>query len=78
MEWQAYLDRIDTGTGGRYHTGNLVTDATVFDAVVADLCVPLMTAEIDAVAGIDALGADDNKVLNGLRARYAFHAIRDT
>ncbi|WP_332900033.1 hypothetical protein [Haladaptatus sp. CMSO5] len=62
MEWQAYLDRIDTGTGGRYHTGNLVTDATVFDAV----------------AGIDALGADDNEVLNGLRARYAFHTIRDT
>ncbi|WP_338729796.1 phosphoribosyltransferase family protein [Haladaptatus sp. DJG-WS-42] len=52
----AYLDRIDTGTGGRYHTGNLVTESDVFDAVVADLCAPFEEGSIDAVAGIDALG----------------------
>ncbi|MFC6733622.1 phosphoribosyltransferase family protein [Haladaptatus sp. DYSN1] len=56
MEWPDIVAQIDTGTGGRYHTGNLATDPDTFDAVVTDLAAPFSAESVDAVAGIDALG----------------------
>lgn len=52
-----YLKRIDTRTPGpRCDVTPLFADPAVFAALVADLCAPFATREIDYVAGVDALG----------------------
>ncbi|MFH1524012.1 MAG: phosphoribosyltransferase family protein [Chloroflexota bacterium] len=52
-----YLRLIDTHTRGpRYDVTPLFADAAAFAALVSDLIAPFDVAEIDFVAGIDALG----------------------
>jgi adenine phosphoribosyltransferase len=52
-----YLGLIDVNTPGRRNDVTpLFTDAAAFSELVTDLAAPFATAEIDLVAGIDALG----------------------
>jgi len=52
-----YLQRIDTNTtGNRYDVTPLFADYEAFTALVNDLAAPFVDAEIDLIAGIDALG----------------------
>jgi|SRR5262249_2608620 len=52
-----YLALIDTHTAGpRYDVTPLFADYAAFAELVDDLCGQLRDVEIDAVAGIDALG----------------------
>jgi len=52
-----YLALIDTHTAGpRYDVTPLFADFAAFAELVGDLCSQLGDVEIDAVAGIDALG----------------------
>lgn len=52
-----YLDLIDVNTLGRRNDVTpLFADAAAFSELVRDLAAPFAPAEIDLVAGIDALG----------------------
>jgi adenine phosphoribosyltransferase len=51
-----YLELIDTNTVPRCDVTPLFADPDAFVVLVADLCAPFSPAEIDMVAGIDALG----------------------
>ncbi len=54
---QDYLRLIDTHTHGpRYDVTPLFADYAAFASLVADLSHPFTAAELDVVAGIDALG----------------------
>jgi len=56
MEYETYFDRISERAVGRYDVSALFDDYRVFDAVIADFVEPFRERDIDAVAGIDALG----------------------
>lgn len=71
-----YLARIDTETSGsRYDVTPLFADYDAFSAVVNDLAAPFADAEIDLVAGIDALGFILGTAV-ALRLQKGFLAIR--
>lgn len=56
IDYDAYLERIAERNVGRYDVPALFEDPAMLESVVADLAAPFETTEIDAVAGIDALG----------------------
>lgn len=56
MDPGAVIDRIDTGTGGRFDVTRLCHDGPSFEAVVDDLAAPFDDGGVDRVAGIDAVG----------------------
>lgn len=55
MDWSGYRDRIESA-GYRYNVPALWTDADVFETYIRDLVAPFDPADVDHVAGIDALG----------------------
>lgn len=55
MKWNV-LDWIDTETEGRYDVTPLFANPQVYNAIIEDLCQPLLGLDIDFVMGIDALG----------------------
>ncbi len=60
MDWPAYRDRIESAEY-RYNVPALFTDADDFAAFVDDLLDPYNPGDVDQVAGIDALGAEENE-----------------
>ncbi len=62
MEWSAYRDRIQSA-GYRYNVPALFADAETFEAFCSEILAPYDSADIDHVAGIDAIGFVPGAVL---------------